>query len=339
MSLNEVWFGLFVLIIAGYLILDGFDIGVGITHLVVAKTDDERRLVLNSIGPVWDGNEVWIVLGGGVLFAAFPLVYASLFSGFYVAFALVLLVMILRTVAIEFRSKRHSPSWRRTWDVVFSLASLSLGLLFGVAFGNIIAGVDLDEQGDIHESLIDLLNPYALLIGVTALAMFALHGLSFLALKTTGEVEARVTAYLPRMMLLFFALTTVSVLATAVTQDTITERFTSEIWPLIFPALALGAFLLSWRLRLRGEDFLAFLASAGTIGLLLISGAAGVYPNLLISSSDDKYNLTISNAASADNTLQVMLIVAVVGMPLVLLYTLGIYYFFRGKVELGPDSY
>ena len=180
MSLNEIWFVLFVVIIAGYLILDGFDMGVGILHLPLARTDVERRTFLNSIGPVWDGNEVWLVLGGGVLFAVFPLVYASLFSGFYLAFMLVLLVMILRTVAIEFRSKEDSPRWRSAWDTVFGSASIGLALLLGVAFGNILSGVPLDAEGNITISLIDLLNPFALLVGVTTVAMFALHGAIFL---------------------------------------------------------------------------------------------------------------------------------------------------------------
>src|SRR6185436_6301206 len=190
-SLADIWFGLFVAIVAGYLILDGFDIGVGIAHLFVAHNDEERRMVLNSIGPVWDGNEVWIVLAGGVLFAAFPLVYASLFSGFYLAFMLVLLVMILRTVAIEFRSKHESSKWRTAWDTVFSAASIGLGLLFGIAFGNVLSGVPLNQNGDIHASLMDLVSPYTLLIGVTAVAMFATHGAIFLSLKTEGELQAR----------------------------------------------------------------------------------------------------------------------------------------------------
>src|SRR5512136_2305342 len=153
MTLNDIWFVLFVVIIAGYLVLDGFDMGVGILHLFVAKTDEERRITLNSIGPVWDGNEVWLVLGGGVLFAAFPLAYASLFSGFYLAFMLVLLVMILRTVAIEFRSKRPGVNWRRTWDFVFWITSFGLALLLGVAFGNVLSGVTLDARGNINMTL------------------------------------------------------------------------------------------------------------------------------------------------------------------------------------------
>ena len=338
MTLADVWFGLFVVIIAGYLILDGFDMGVGIVHLVVARSDEERRLSLNSIGPVWDGNEVWIVLGGGVLFAAFPLVYASLFSGFYLAFFLVLLVMILRTVAIEFRSKRTSPGWRSTWDVVFCLSSLGLALLLGVAFGNIIRGVSIDQNGDIDESLIDLLNPYSLLIGVTTVSMLAMHGSLFLNMKTEGELQARVRRLIPVLMLAFFLLTTASVVATDF-EDEIADRFVSDIWPLVVPAAALAAFVASWWLMRRGREFHAFIASALTIALLLFSGAVGMYPNLLISTTSDEYNLTVDNAASQDNTLTVMLVVAAIGIPLILLYTSGVYYFFRGKTDLGPDSY
>jgi cytochrome bd ubiquinol oxidase subunit II len=338
-SLNEIWFALFVLIIAGYLILDGFDIGVGITHLLVAKTDDERRITLNSIGPVWDGNEVWIVLAGGVLFAAFPLVYASLFSGFYLAFMLVLLVLILRTVAIEFRSKRAGERWRRNWDVIFSLSSLGLALLLGLAFGNIIAGVDLDEQGNINESLIDLITPYALLLSVAAVSMFALHGLLYLAMKSEGELERRVRGFVPKAMLLFFILATLVVIATALFEDEVSDVYLSDVWPIIFPAAALVAFALVWRMFKQGDDFRAFAASAAMIGFLIVSGGVGMYPNLLISSQNRDHNLTIDNAASADNTLTVMLVFALIGIPLVLLYTSGIYYFFRGKTQLGPDSY
>ena len=339
MSLADVWFALFVVIIAGYLILDGFDIGVGIAHVFVARNDDERRMVLNSIGPVWDGNEVWIVLGGGVLFAAFPLVYASLFSGFYLAFMLVLLVMILRTVAIEFRSKHVSAHWRKTWDAVFAFASVGLGLLFGVAFGNIVAGVEIDQNGDIHASLLDLLTPYALLIGITALSMFAMHGLLFLAMKTSGDLERRVRRLTPKVMLLFFLLNTIAVLLTALDQEDVSERFFADFWYGLLPALALVSFVLCWRSVRDERDFPAFIASSATIALLIISGAVGMYPNLLISSENAQYNLTVSNAASADNTLKVMLVVAIIGIPLVLLYTAGVYYFFRGKTRIGPDSY
>ena len=192
MWLNTIWFGLFVLIIAGYLILDGFDLGVGILHLFVAQTDQERRILLNSIGPVWDGNEVWLVVGGGVLVAAFPLVYASLFSGFYSAMLFVLLFLILRAVTIEFCSKETSRAWRSFWDGTFCGSSLALALLLGVAFGNIVSGVPLDAQGVIRVSLVALLTPFALLIGATTIVMMAMHGALYLNLKTEGALQQRI---------------------------------------------------------------------------------------------------------------------------------------------------
>jgi cytochrome d ubiquinol oxidase subunit II len=338
-TLNDLWYILFVLIVAGYLILDGFDMGVGILHLPLARDDAERRTFLNSIGPVWDGNEVWLVLAGGVLFAVFPLVYASLFSGFYLAFMLVLLVMILRTVAIEFRSKEKSPRWRSTWDAIFAVASLGLALLLGIAFGNILSGVPIDADGNMEVSLVSLLNPFALLVGLTTVAMFAMHGAIFLTMKTDGDLLARIERSLPRLMAAFFVLNTLVVVAMVLFRQEITARYTTDIWPVIFPAAALVALIAAWWLLRRGERFLAFVASSATIALLIISGAIGLYPNLLISTTDPAFNLTVTNAASADNTLTVALIVAVIGIPFVLLYTAGVYFFFRGKTVVAHDSY
>jgi cytochrome d ubiquinol oxidase subunit II len=339
MTLADIWFVLFILIVSGYLILDGFDMGVGILHVPLARTDMERRTFLNSIGPVWDGNEVWLVLAGGVLFACFPLVYASLFSGFYLAFMLVLLVMILRTVALEFRSKEQSTRWRSTWDTVFCMASAGLALLLGVAFGNVLSGVPLDADGNIQVSLIDLLTPFALLVGVTTVAMLAAHGAIYLVMKTEGELQARLVRALPRLLATFFVLNTLVVIAMVLFQQQITERYVNDIWPVIFPAAALLALIAAWTLVRRGEMFRAFIASSAMIALLIVSGAIGIYPNLLISTTDPAYNLTVTNAASADNTLTVCLVVALIGMPFVLLYTTGVYYIFRGKATVGPDSY
>ena len=339
MNLNELWGVLFVLIIAGYLILDGFDMGVGILHLPLARTDVERRTFLNSIGPVWDGNEVWLVLGGGVLFAVFPLVYASLFSGFYLAFMLVLLVLILRTVAIEFRSKETSTRWRSSWDAVFGLASAGLAFLFGVAFGNIVAGVPLDADGNISISLIGLLNPFALLVGVTTVAMFALHGSIFLTLKTGGELRQRIIRATPALIVTFFVLNTIVVVAMVLLNQRITERYTTQIWPVIFPAGALLALVGVWFFQRRGQHLRAFVSSSAMIGLLLISGAAGLFPNLLTSTTDSAYDLTIYNAASAENTLVVCLIVAIIGIPFVLLYTAGVYWIFRGETKVEAEGY
>ena len=253
MWLNIVWFALFVVIIAGYLIMDGFDLGVGILHPFLAKNDQERRISLNSIGPVWDGNEVWLVLGGGALFAAFPMVYASLFSGFYSAMMLVLLVLILRTVAIEFRSKRPASSWRQAWDWVFFAASLGIALLLGVAFGNIMQGVELDANGNIHNNLISLLNPYALLVGVTTIFMLATHGAIYLSMKTDAALLVRVKQWLPRLMIVFFVLNTLLVGATVFLHEVIADRFLEQPALVIIPAAALLAVIVAWFMVQRGR--------------------------------------------------------------------------------------
>ncbi|MGO8947506.1 MAG: cytochrome d ubiquinol oxidase subunit II [Ktedonobacterales bacterium] len=339
MWLNVVWFVLFGFIIAGYLVLDGFDLGCGILHPFIARDDTERRVVLNSIGPVWDGNEVWLVLGGGVLFAAFPLVYASLFSGLYLAFFLVLLCIILRAVAIEFRGQRGDERWHSLWDYIFFLASLLLALLLGVALGNIILGLPVDANGNISVSLIQLLSPFALLVGATTISMFAMHGAIYLTMKTDGELNQRIHRWLPRLMIAFFILNTLVVVGTLLLHLQVTKRYLNEIWPVIFPALALGALILSWYLLRRDHSFSAFVASGAVIVLLIGSVAAGIYPNLLLSTINPAYDLTIFNSASGPNTLTVMLIFAVIGIPIVLLYTAGVYYIFQGKVRLERESY
>ncbi len=339
MILNEIWFILFVVIIGGYLILDGFDMGVGILHMVVARTDAERRTLLNSIGPVWDGNEVWLVLGGGVLFAVFPFAYASLFSGFYIAFMLVLTVIILRAVTLEFRSQRPGAAWRSSWDLVFSLSSLVLALLLGVAFGAIIAGVPLGADQEIRTTLFELLTPFALLVGLATVAMFAMHGAIYLIMKTEGELQARCKRYLIYLMGGFVALNTLVVIVAVIMGMPFTDRYLDEIWPIILPAAALVAMGAVWYFVQRARYFSAFTASSLMILLLLAAGAIGMHPNLLISSIDAAYNLTIFNAASGENTLMVALVIALIGMPFVLLYTTGVYYIFRGKVSVEPDSY
>ncbi len=235
MSLADIWYALFILIVAGYLILDGFDLGVGILHLPVARTDLERRTFLASIGPVWDGNAVWLVLTGGVLFACFPLAYASLFSGFYLAFMLVLVCLILRAVAIEFRSKEPSSRWRSGWDVVFGCASLGLALLLGIAFGNIVQGVPIDSAGNMDVTFVDLLNPFALLFGVTTVAMFALHGSLYLLLKTSDALHDRVRALVPRLIVLFVVCIVLVDGGLFVDDRQIIQKFTHDIWPIDLP--------------------------------------------------------------------------------------------------------
>jgi cytochrome d ubiquinol oxidase subunit II len=339
MWINIVWYILFVIIISGYVILDGFDLGVGILHLFLARNDEERRISLNSIGPIWDGNEVWLILGGGVLFAAFPLVYASLFSGFYGAMMLVLLFMILRTVAIEFRSKRPGQGWRKLWDFIFFLASLCIALLLGVAFGNVLMGVPIDAQGNIRAFIPDLLTPFALLVGLTTISMLAYHGAIYLAMKADGELLSRVKRSITPLMVAFFILNTILIGVILFAHPGITTRYLARPWLAILPAAALAAVIFAWWMVRKEKFFVAFVSSCSMIALLILSSAAGLYPNLLSSTINPDYNLTIFNAASEANTLTVMLVIAVIGMPFVILYTAGVYYIFRGRVKLGPSSY
>ncbi|MEX0768332.1 MAG: cytochrome d ubiquinol oxidase subunit II [Microthrixaceae bacterium] len=339
MWLNTTWFVLYVIIIAGYVILDGFDLGVGMLSPFLARSDQEKRILLNSIGPVWDGNEVWLVLGGGALFAAFPLVYASLFSGFYTAMMLVLFVLILRTVAIEFRSKREGVRWRATWDWIFFGASLGITLLLGVALGNVIQGVALDEAGNMSINLLDLLNPYALAVALTAVAMLSLHGSIFLTQKVEGELLERVTTLIPKLMALFFTLMTVLMAWTLLLDEEITTNYRDRLWIGVFPLLGLVAVLASFRFLSQKQYLSGFVASACMIALLLATVAAGMYPVLIPSSLNPDYDLTVTNSASAPETLTVMLVIAVIGLPFVLMYTAGVYYFFRGKVTLDEESY
>jgi cytochrome d ubiquinol oxidase subunit II len=262
-----------------------------------------------------------------------------LFSGFYLAMMLVLLVLILRTVAIEFRSKRDSTTWRTTWDWFFSLSSLGITVLLGVALGNVIIGVPIDEQGNMSIDLWHLLNPYSIALGVTAVVMLSLHGGIFLTLKTEGELLERIKRLIPKLMAAFFVLMTVLIAWTLLLDNPIADRYAHRLWIGIFPFLALIAALGAWR-QIHHQAYLsAFLASATMIALLMGTVAAGLYPVMLPSSTDPAYDLTITNAASAEPTLVVMTVIALIGMPFVLLYTAGVYYFFRGKVVLDDESY
>ncbi len=339
MWLNQVWFVLYVVILGGYVILDGFDLGVGMLSPFVARTDHDRRVLLNSIGPVWDGNEVWLVLGGGALFAAFPIVYASLFSGFYLALMAVLLVLILRAVAIEFRSQRPGARWRRTWDTFFTVSSTGIAFVLGVALGNVLRGVPIDAQGNLTVEFTALFSPYALALGVAAVLMLALHGGIFLTMKLEDDLLARVEHLVPRLMVAFFVVMTALVGWTLLLDEEFARNYRDRPWTAVFPAAAFVAVLVAWRSIRTHAHGRAFTASAAMIGLLMASVAAALYPVMLPASNDPDRSLTIYNAASTSETLTVMLVIAVIGLPFVLMYTGGVYYFFRGRVRLDEDSY
>ncbi len=338
LDLNTVWFILVGVLLAGYAILDGFDLGVGALHLFT-KSDHDRRIMLNSIGPVWDGNEVWLVTGGGALFAAFPDAYATSFSGFYLAFILLLVALIFRAVAIEFRSKRPSQRWRRTWDWSFSISSVVSSLLMGVALGNIVLGIPLTAEGEYFGGLLGLLRPYPLFVGLTTVALFAMHGAIYVVMKTEGELQAQVRGWIPRLIYLVVAGYVITTLLTLILAPHMTN--TLRDYPILFLVPVLNALAIANipRELHHGRDFRAFLSSCAAMFLLLALFGIGMYPDLIYSSPVAENSLTIYNAASSPKTQQIMLIIAIIGMPIVIAYTVSIYWVFRGKVKLDAFSY
>ena len=337
-DLNIVWFVLVGVLFTGYAILDGFDLGVGIVHLFVKK-DEHRRLLLNSIGPVWDGNEVWLVTGGGALFAAFPEAYATVFSGFYLAFMLLLCSLIFRAVAIEFRSKEEWIWWRQFWDVAFSLGSLVAALLIGVAMGNIVRGIPLDSSHEFAGTFFGLLNPYALLMGLTTVLLFAMHGLIYLAMKTEGELHDLVSAWIPRVIGVFLASYFLFNLTPLIEVPWVLETVRAR--PYVFAVVA-ASVLIALNIPREihnGREFNAFLSSCAVMLLMMATFGITYFPNMVLSSPDQANSLNIYNAASTQKTLGIMLVIAVLGVPLVLAYTASIYWVFRGKTTLAKHSY
>jgi cytochrome d ubiquinol oxidase subunit II len=339
MDLYILWFILLGVLLFGYTILDGFDLGVGMLYLFIGKEDTERRILLNSIGPLWDGNEVWLVTFGGALFAAFPIAYASAFSSFYIPFMLLLFALIFRAAAIEFRSKNASPVWRTAFDIAFTVASTMAALLMGVAVGNTLWGIPIGERGIYQGTLLDLLNPYALLVGLFTLALFAMHGSIFLYLKTEADLQKRIQGWMWRTFGFFLISYVLVTIFTLVALPEVTRHFRD--YPIGWAAVVLNVLAIANipRAIYLGKPFYAFLSSIFTIlGLLFLFGVA-LFPNMIVSSLDPAYNLTIYNAASSPQTLTTMTIIAAIGMPLVVTYTGIIYWTFRGKVTLGEFSY
>jgi cytochrome d ubiquinol oxidase subunit II len=337
--LQNIWYLLIGVLITGYAILDGFDLGVGALSPFVARNDRERRLLLNAIGPFWDGNEVWLLTGGGALFAAFPYVYATVFSGFYLALMLVLFALIVRAVSFEFRSKVESKSWRRIWDGVFFVSSFLPALLTGVAVGNVVRGVPLDAQMEFAGTFFTLLNPFSLLVGLTGLAMFVTHGAIYLVVKTNGAVAERAKRWAVTGWTALVVLAALTTIVAALDAPTHFNNYLRAPIAWVVPLLAV-VFLAATRISLRrGGAGRAFLFSALSIaGLMGIFGVAN-YPYLLPARNAVEYGLTIYNASASQNTLTAMFIIALIGMPLVLAYTAYIYYVFRGKAQVEEGGY
>jgi cytochrome d ubiquinol oxidase subunit II len=338
LDLNAIWFLLVGVLFTGYAILDGFDLGVGALHLLT-RTDEERRLSINAIGPVWDGNEVWLVTGGGALFAAFPEVYATVFSGFYIAFFLFLAALIFRAVAIEFRSKLPMRWWRTMWDVSFSLGSLIAGLLLGVALGNVAWGIPLDERGVFVGTFVGLLHPYALLTGVTTVALFMMHGSIYLHLKTAGEMQERVRSWIRPCMIFFVVSYAVLTMATLIYVPRASAQIRGH--PYLFLVVVLSILVIA---NIPREIFFrrpgrAFVSSCATVVLVMALFGLNVFPELVHSNPLPENSLDAYNGASSQKTLGIMLIIATIGMPIVVAYTFSIYWIFRGKVVLNETSY
>ncbi|HTW95117.1 MAG TPA: cytochrome d ubiquinol oxidase subunit II [Tepidisphaeraceae bacterium] len=339
MDLPIIWFILLGILLAGYAILDGFDLGVGILHFV-ARNDNERRIFINAIGPIWDGNEVWLVTFGGALFAAFPEAYATEFSAFYIPFMILLMTLIFRATAIEFRSKLDSPLWRTCWDTVFCISSTLAALLFGVAAGNAMIGIPLDSRGVFSGSIFDLVGPYPLTVGLLAVAMFAMHGSLYLHLKAPhGELHERIDRWIWHcwgMFLVMYLLTTIYTLV-AVPGLVPRLRHTGPAAVLVvLDVLAIANIPRMSFLEKSGRAFASScLAIAGAVALFSLA----LWPNLITARDMPANSLTIYRAASSPATLKAMLIIAGIGIPLVLTYTTIIYWVFRHRVEISGHSY
>lgn len=336
--LNTTWYVLVLVLLAGYVVLDGFDLGVGSLHLF-ARGDKNRRIMLNSIGPIWDGNEVWLVTGGGAMFAAFPEMYATAFSGFYLAFMLLLYALIFRAVAIEFRSKRESAAWRGTWDVLFCLSSLVGALLVGVALGNFAWGLPMNEHHEYMGTFWTLLRPYPVLVGVMGVALFMMHGALYVVLKTEGALQEQARRWAQNATIFFLILYVMTTMVTLLFIDRMTAQFKHYPALLILPLLNLLALANIPRTLYHRKDLEAFMSSTMAIVLLMALFAVGMFPYVIYSHTSPQNSLTAINAASTPTTLWIMLIFAIIGMPFVLAYTFGVHWVFRGKVKLEPTSY
>ncbi len=331
MDLNTLWFGLIAVLFVGFFFLEGFDYGVGSLLPFLGRTDRERRVIVNSIGPFWDGNEVWLLTAGGAIFAAFPNWYATLFSGFYLALVLMLFALIVRGVAFEFRSKVESPAWRRLWDRAIFVGSFVPALLWGVAVGNLLRGVPIDAKMSYVGGFLDLLNPYALLGGIVFVLLFLLHGAVFLSLRTEGEIRERARLTAGRLWL-----PTVVVVVGFVAASFLVADGIARVGPVVAALLAAVALLGSgWYLRGRREGR-AFALTGLTIALATAMTFLALFPRLMISSLNPAWSLTIYNASSSPYTLQVMAIVAACFVPIVLAYQGWTYWVFRKR--LGPGA-
>lgn len=337
-----IWFVLWSVLWAVYFMLDGFVLGTGMLHLCLGKSESGRRMLMASVGPVWDGNEVWLLTAGGATFAAFPTTYALMFSYLYAALLLLLFALIFRGVAIEFRSKVDNPTWKRLWDTTFFVCSLLPALLLGTAFGNIFHGLPMDAQG-CHGGLLSLLKPYGLVTGLLFVLLFAVHGALYAALKTTGEVaeKAQRVAKGTWPVLLMVA---VIFLVYTWFDTNLYDNYVAHPILLSIPLIAVWAMICSRLLMTSGSLLKAFACSCVTIVFVVFTGVAGLFPNLIPSSRDPAFSLTIYNSSSSLLTLKIMTVVALIFVPIVIAYKIWVYRVFRAPIteealKRGTDAY
>jgi len=332
MNLNSTWFVMLAFTLGVYAVLDGFDLGLGTIHLLLARSRDDRARLIDTVGPVWNGNEVWLLAAGGSMVVAFPNLYASSFSGFYLPLMLVLWLLLLRGLGIEFRHQIHHPMWEDAWDVVFAFSSLLLSLLFGVAFGNVLHGVPFESGGDFRGSFTVLLNPFSLIAGLLSVATLALHGACWAAMKTEGPLQARARRFAAVLWIAAAVLLAAMVVASFVVRPEFTANFVAHPLLLALPLIAI-ALLASNRLAIgRGQDTRAFMSSSGYILTVLASAAAGLYPTLLPAAPDSASpGLDIYNAAAPAGSLRIALMIYLAGLAIVTVYLVNVYRVWRGK--------
>ncbi len=328
--LNTLWFILIAVLFIGYFFLEGFDYGVGMLVPFLGKNDQERRILINTVGTFWDGNEVWLLTAGGAMFAAFPNWYATLFSGFYLALLLMLVGLIIRGVAFEFRSKDDNPKWRNLWDWALAIGSFVPALLWGVAFTNIWMGVPIDQDMNYVGGFFNLLNPFALLGGLGTLTIFLLHGALFLTLKTEGELEERAKALAAKLWIPTFVVYLLFIIVGYLKTDLF---FKFGVSPGIIPIFAVLALLSTYFLIKSGKTGWGFILNGLTIVFTTVTIFMSMYPNVMPSSLNPEWNLTIYNASSSPYTLKIMSIVALIFVPIVLAYQGWTYYIFRQRVS------
>ncbi len=339
-DLNIIWFLLVGILVIGYAILDGFDLGVGVLHFF-AKSEEEKRINLNAIGPVWDGNEVWLLTGGGAIFAAFPVVYATVFSGFYLALILLLFGLISRAVSFEFRKHSYDhPEMKKIWDGAFILGSFLPALLYGVAFGNVLRGLEIHENATYTGTFFSLLNPFALLVGLTGLLMFIMHGALYMTMKTEGSLRDLMFIRAKNAYYIFVALYLISAIYAVLESPYLFANVSSNpIFYILILVLVASILYIPMGIKAK-KSGLTFTASATTIGTMILLSALSLFPYIAPSRVNLKeYSLTIYNASSSQNTLLVMLILALIGMPIVIGYSIYVYRIFKGKVVLDNDGY